>query len=154
MTIQTTPDQRRAFFTAHQCGQTYAHIAAKFQVSTECVRYWCRRQRDGGSVETRYAPRPSGPLDRFHARVRLVILRLRLRHPRWGRRRLHQALRERPSLRGLDLPSPPAIGRYLHQWPRFRRPVKVSPPSATAATATHPAPRRLATRLQAGASPG
>jgi transposase InsO family protein len=30
-------------------------------------------------------------------------------------------MKKRPSLRGLALPSTASIGRYLHQWPRFRR---------------------------------
>lgn len=138
MMPQTTPDQRRAFYHAHQRGLTYEQIAEREGVSKECIRYWCRRQRDGGAVATTYAPRDSGPLDRFHPRGRLVMLRLRLAQPRWGRRRLHLALHERPSLRGLDIPRPPVIGRYLHLWPRFRRRVKAFPPSAPGAA--HPDP--------------
>ena len=49
-------------------------------------------------------------------------MRLRLEHPRWGPNRTHAHLQPRPALRGLSLPTDASIGRYLHQWARFRRP--------------------------------
>jgi len=125
--MRTTPSQRHEFYECHQRGQTYAEIAARFGRSKECVRYWCRRQRDGGGCETSYHRQPAGLLSRFDARVRYCILRLRLEHRRWGPNRILARLRKRPSLRGLRLPSEASIGRYLHQWPRFRRPSKTPP---------------------------
>ncbi|MBC7222859.1 MAG: transposase [Anaerolineae bacterium] len=62
--------------------------------------------------------------------MRTSILRLREAHPRWGPSRILAGLRREPVLRGLQLPSPASIGRYLHQWPRFRRPPKRKAPSS------------------------
>jgi len=50
-----------------------------------------------------------------------------LQHPRWGPNRIREKLKKRPSLRGLILPSESSIGRYLHQWHRFRRRPKEKP---------------------------
>lgn len=127
MSVQTTPDQRRRFYELHQDGATYAEIAERFAVSEECVRYWCRRQRDGQGCETQWHRKPLGLLGRFDAKVRYWILRFRLKHRRWGPNRILENLRKRPSLRGLKLPSEASIGLYLHQWPRFRRKPKKKP---------------------------
>lgn len=121
MVTRVEPPQRQQFYRLHLRGETYAQIAERFGVSKECVRYWCRRQRDGGSPYTQYGHRPPGLLGSFAPLVRYVILRLRLEHPRWGPNRILAHLRWRPSLRPLALPSEASIGRYLHQWPRFRR---------------------------------
>lgn len=121
MVTRVEPHQRQRFYRLHLGGETYAQIAERFAVSKECVRYWCRRQRDGGSPYTQYGHRPPGLLGSFDPLVRYVILRLRLHHPRWGPNRILAHLRWRLSLRPLALPSEASIGRYLHQWPRFRR---------------------------------
>jgi len=122
MAVYTTPSQRQAFFAQHQRGATYQQLAEQAGVSKQCVRYWCRILRDGGSCHTTH-PRPlRGLLSRFHPRLRYAILRLRLEHPRWGPTRIRAHLQSRRALRGLSLPSDASIGRYLHQWPRFRRP--------------------------------
>jgi len=118
---RTTPTQRRTFYELHEQGLTYPEIAEQYEVSSGCVRYWCRRQRDGGSCETTYRKERTGILSHFDGLVRYCILRLRLAHPRWGPGRIRFHLRNRPSLRGLALPSRAQIGRYLHQWPKFRR---------------------------------
>ena len=73
----TTPDQRRTFYELHQQGLSYPKIAEQYQVSRECVRDWCRRQRDGGSCETTYHRSPCGLLRRFDGRVRYRILYFR-----------------------------------------------------------------------------
>jgi len=121
MRQHTTPDQRRTFYKLHQEGLSYTDIADEHDVSRECVRYWCRRQRDGGSCRTVYHKGARGILGRFDWRVRYYVLRLRLQHPRWGPRSIRHHLGKHRSLRGLSLPSVAQIGRYLHQWPRFRR---------------------------------
>jgi transposase InsO family protein len=126
--MRTTFRQRREFYERHLRGETYREIADSEGVSKECVRYWCRRQRDGGSCGTIYRRRPARLLGRFHPLVRYCILRLRLEHPRWGPNRIREKLKKRPSQRGLRLPSESSIGRYLHQWHRFRRRPKKSPP--------------------------
>ncbi len=58
MPRQTPPEQRRLFVERHQNGATYAAIAHECQVSMECVRYWCRRIRKGGSEKTVYHRNP------------------------------------------------------------------------------------------------
>jgi len=121
MRKHTTADQRRAFYRLHQEGLSYADIAEQYNVSIECVRYWYRRQRDGGSCQTVYRKEATGILSRFDGRVRYHVLRLRRRHPRWGPGRIRYHLGKLPSLRGLAVPSVTQIGRYLHQWPCFRR---------------------------------
>lgn len=119
---RTTPEQRRRFFHRHLGGETYQEIADDSGVSKECVRYWCRRQRDGGNYQSRYQRSSPGILSSFAPIVRYVILRLKLEHPRWGRERIYYHLSKRRSCRGQRLPSPPSIGRYLHQFERFQRP--------------------------------
>jgi len=121
MAKRTTPLQRREFYQRHLRGETYQQIADSEGVSKECVRYWCRRHRDGGSCESRYHRQPAGLLSGFDPLIRYCILRLKLEHPRWGPNRIRERLKKRRSLRGLALPSEASIGRYLHQWPRFRR---------------------------------
>lgn len=121
MALRTTQEQRRLFCELHQAGSTYRQIAERFDVSWGCVRYWCRRQRDGKGCRTSYRRHVLGPLSSFDPLVRYGILRLRLEHPRWGPNRIRAGLAKRCSLRGLKLPSDASIGRYLHQWPRFRR---------------------------------
>lgn len=121
MRQQTTVEQREGFYQRHQAGESYSEIAQQAQASKECVRYWCRKQRDGGASHSCYRRGPAGVLSRFDERVRYVILRLKLKHPRWGARSIRHKLGKRPSLRGLRLPSESQIGRYLHQWPRFQR---------------------------------
>jgi len=113
---------RIAFYRLHcEEEQTYAEIANRYQVSRECVRYWCRRQRDGQDCRSRYHREKIGALGRFDPLVRFVILRLRLRHPHWGPNRILYHLKKRPSLTDLLQPSEASIGRYLHQWDRFHR---------------------------------
>ncbi|MDX1379300.1 MAG: hypothetical protein R3307_10645 [Anaerolineales bacterium] len=124
---RTTPAQRRDFYRRHLGGETYQEIADRAAVSKECVRYWCRRQRDGGSCESRYHQTPRGLLTGLAPVVRFAILRLKLEHPRWGRERIHHHLKKRVSCRGRHLPHPSSIGRYLHQWQRFRRRPKQKP---------------------------
>ena len=136
MTIKTICHQRQEFYKLHLGGKSYGTIAKMHGLSKECVRYWCRRQRDGGSVKTQWHQPVRGGLSQFEPIVRYVILRLRLQHPRWGPGVILTHLQQRPSLTGKALPSLSSIGRYLHQWPRFRRRRKVRAVHAT----QHPVP--------------
>jgi putative transposase len=124
MTVKTSPHQRQQMVALHQQGTTYAEIAERFLVSAMLVRYWCRRQRDGKGCQSPSHPRPKGLLTRFAPRVAYVVLRLRLEHPKWGPNRIREGMKKRPSLLGCPLPSDAEIGRYLHQWRRFRRPIR------------------------------
>ena len=121
MVKQSTPIQRREFFIRHIRGETYQGIADATGYSFECVRYWCRRQRDGGNSETHYHRASQGALCTFAPIVRYAILRMRLEHPRWGAGSIRFHLQKRVSLHGLAIPSVASIGRYLQQWQRFRR---------------------------------
>ena len=125
MAKRTTPEQRQSFYVRHIRGETYRAIAESESVSLECVRYWCRRQRDGGSYHSTYRRQPSGLLSHFDSKVRYCVLRLRVKHPRWGPNRILAKLQKRRTLKGLPLPSEASIGRYLHQWEHFRRHSKV-----------------------------
>jgi transposase InsO family protein len=137
MTVKTSERERERFGERHRAGEGYEAIAAAHGVSKECVRYWCRRQRDGLSCQSRWHRRKAGALVQFEPIVRYGILRLRLAHPRWGAGVIHVHLGKRPSLVGKRLPSVASIGRYLHQWPRFRRRRKKSPaPSSRPPAAT------------------
>jgi len=127
MTIRTTPHQRREFYERHRDGETYQAIADSEGASKWTVRYWCRRQRDGQGCKTHYPRSSRGVLSNFDPKVRYCVLRLRLEHPRWGPNRIRAKLKKRPSLQGLKLPSEASIGRYLHQWRRFRRKPKKKP---------------------------
>lgn len=121
MRKRTVEKERREFFYRHLGGESYVEIAAAAGVSRECVRYWCRRQRDGGGVRSQYRGRAAGLLQCFDPRVRYVILKLRLQHPGWGAGPIRLGLKKRGSLACLTLPSISQIGRYLHQYERFRR---------------------------------
>jgi hypothetical protein len=121
MQKRTDDVQRREFYRRHLRGESYSDIAAAEGFSKECVRYWCRRQQRGGSVVSHYPGPAPGLLQRFHPMVRFVVLRLRLQHPGWGPAALRLGLQKRPSLAHLPLPSYSQIGRYLHQFRRFRR---------------------------------
>lgn len=121
MAHRTSQSEREAFVAEHQGGNTYAAIAEKYGVSVECVRYWCRRAQRGESVASHYTRSEPGLLQAFDPLVRYVILRLRLKHRRWGPWRLRHHLSKRASLQGKRLPSPTQIGRYLRQWGQFRR---------------------------------
>lgn len=137
---RTTPSQRRDFYRQHLRGATYQEIAAGAGVSKECVRYWCRAQRDGRPCQSQYRRSPAGVLAQFAPQVRYVILRLKLEHPRWGRERIYYHLTRRRSCQGLKLPHPSSIGRYLQQWSRWRRRKKRKPrhrAKPTPATAVH-----------------
>lgn len=127
MLSHTRPEQRQEFYRRHQQGESYPEIAAGAAVSVECVRYWCRRQRNGGGYQSRYRGRSKGLLQQFDPLVRYWILRLRLTHPRWGSRSLRLHLKKQPSLSGKRLPALASIGRYLHQWQRFHRQGKKKP---------------------------
>lgn len=121
MNTRTTPKQRKEFYQRHQQGESYPRIAEGEGVSRECVRYWCRRQRDGGDCQAHAHRKTAGSLNRFSPFIRYGILRLRLEHPRWGPNRIRAGLGKRSSLRGTKLPSEASIGRYLHHWSCFRR---------------------------------
>ncbi len=128
MNAKTTIEQRKLFYGLHQQEQGYEEIAERFCVSKECVRYWCRKQRDGQKVDSQsreWAKR--GSRVRIHPKVRFVILRFKLKHRKWGPNCILTYLRERTSLQGITLPSRASIGRYLHQFPRFGRKKKAPP---------------------------
>lgn len=44
---KTTIAQREEMYRQHLMGKSYAEIAEFNHLSKECVRYWCRKQRNG-----------------------------------------------------------------------------------------------------------
>lgn len=121
MTILTTPTQRREFYRRHLRGQTYEEIAKMYGLSKECIRYWCRKQRDGGSTKTKYYRRGKGILSAFRKEVRERILAMKQKHSGWGPDTILFHLKQEPEMKYLKLPSRTSIGRYLHQWTEFHR---------------------------------
>lgn len=96
MVKPTTVGQRQEFYQRHQAGESYQDIALQMGVCKECVRYWCRRQRDGGDCQSRYQRSRSGLLSRYDPKVRYAIVRLKLEHPRWGPRSIRHRLKNGP----------------------------------------------------------
>jgi hypothetical protein len=143
MATRTTQEQRQRFCRRHDSGETLPAIAGTESVSKWTVRYWCRQARTGRGLHTHYHREPAGLLATCGPKVRYCILRLRLEHPHWGPNRILYKLRKRPSLQGLALPSEASIGRYLYQWPRFRR-----RPKQEAARDRPNAPRHVHERWQ------
>ncbi|MCE7988854.1 MAG: hypothetical protein DYG89_47470 [Caldilinea sp. CFX5] len=131
MAPRTTIKQREAFIQRHAQGETYAEIGRTYGISWQCVRYWWHRFRRGEGVKSQYQRERHQLLMRFSPLVRYALLRLKLQHRHWGPQRLRYHLQHRPTLVGQRLPSVTQIGRYLHQWARFRRPVKRNRLSAT-----------------------
>lgn len=121
MRILTTPEQRSEFYRRHMQGQTYQEIAELYGLSRECVRYWCRRQRRGGSTQTKYQRQTGGILSQFSQEVKNKILEMRRAHPRWGPGVIVYKLRQDPQTKYQRIPSRASVGRFLHQWPEFRR---------------------------------
>lgn len=126
MKQMTSQKDRRRFYELHQAGQTYAQIAEEYGVSLECVRLWCRRQRDGGGVQDRYYNPRAGVLSQFSPGVCEAILTMRRAHPHWGPASLLLHLRKDKQLAGQALPSRASIGRYLHSFAEFRHTPKKS----------------------------
>jgi transposase-like protein len=125
----TSEKDRKRFYELHQTGQTYAEIAAAFGVSYECVRHWCRRQRDGGEVKDQFYNPRAGTLSQFSPAVRDKIVALRRANAHWGPASLLLHLGKDDSLQGAALPSRASIGRYVYSQAEFRRPPKKSPPT-------------------------
>jgi transposase InsO family protein len=111
----------------HQDGESYRALADKAGVSLECVRYWCRRQNKGYGCNSQYTGRPAGLLQQFDELVKYWVLRLKLKHPRWGPGSILAHLEKCLAWRCKKLPSAASVGRYLYQWPRFHRPHKKKP---------------------------
>jgi len=134
---RTDETMRREFFYRHLRGKSYAEIASETGYSKECVRYWCRRQKKGGGVTSHYAGPAAGLLQRFHPKVRYAVLKLRLQHPGWGPGPIRLGLKKRTSLAHLAIPSISQIGRYLHQFERFRRKKRAGPTQGRPKQPTH-----------------
>jgi transposase InsO family protein len=124
MAARTSVEQREAFIQRHAKGERFAEIAQAYGVSWQCVRFWWQRFRRGEGVTSHYVREQHSLLMRFTPLVRYVILRLKVAHVHWGPRRIGYHLQQRPALVGHRLPSATQIGRYLHQWERFRRPAR------------------------------
>jgi len=127
MAERTSEGQRIEFYRRNINGESYVEIAQGNGVSRECVRYWCRRQKKGEGVKSRWHVRKRGALSQFDIAVPGHILELRKQHPRWGPVSLRMHLEKEVELKGKRLPSPASIGRFLHEAPENRRRPKRKP---------------------------
>ncbi len=122
----------------HLAGESLASIADDLDLNPYTVRKWWRRFRDRGWQALEPVPQgppSSGPLSRFHPRIKFVALRLKSEHPAWGLDLLLLHLRRRASLTGLPLPGRTALYVYLRQFRRLwahRRPRTKRPKVAAA----------------------
>lgn len=121
MTRQTTPEERSEFYRRHVRGASYEEIAMAYEVSLECVRYWCRKQAKGQGVQSQWHIPMRGALSQYSEGVRQQILTLRDAHPGWGPISIRLELERDVQFAQQRLPSRASIGRYLHSFPRFRR---------------------------------
>lgn len=128
MAERTSEGQRIEFYRRNLCGETYAEIAQVGDVSLECVRYWCRKQKKGLGVKSQWHLTKRGVLSQFHPTVLERITDLRTQHPCWGPISLRLHLGDEIELRGKRLPSSASIGRFLHENPDNRRRPKKKPP--------------------------
>jgi len=130
MAERTSEEQRIEFYRSHLRGASYAEIAGTQEVSEECVRYWCRKQREGQGVKSQWHIPGRGALSQFDAEVLEHVKDLRQKHPRWGPISLRLHLEDEKDLKGKRLPSAASIGRWLHADPQNRRlpKPKQSPP--------------------------
>ena len=110
MLTQTSPEQRLKFYLLHQRGESYQTLAVQSGFSPECVRYWCRRQRDGGGCCSRYTGRPAGQLKQFDDLIRYWVLRFKLKHCHWGPGRILTHLKNVWLCEAQNCPAPPVSG--------------------------------------------
>ena len=75
MAARTTPLVRQRLCDRHRREETYEAIADSESLSKWTVRYWCRRERDGGSLRTVYRREPAGLLGRFDPKPEFRTLR-------------------------------------------------------------------------------
>lgn len=136
MAKRTSEERRVEFYRRSLRGETYAAIAQDCEVSLECVRYWCQKQKKGQGIKSQWHHPKHGLLSQFHASVIEHITDLRKQHPRWGPISLRMHLDEELKLKGKRLPSPASIGRFLHADPANRR-NKRKPPELPEVTLTH-----------------
>jgi transposase-like protein len=122
----TSQKDRKRFYELHKAGQTYREIASEFGVSEECVRLWCRRQRDGGDVQDRYYNPRAGVLSQFTVAVRERIVEMKREHEHWGPASILLNMGKESRFAGQALPSRASIGRYLHRISEFRHVPKKS----------------------------
>ena len=129
MVERTSEGQRVDFYRRYLRGETYSEIAQACNVSRECVRYWCRKQKKGQGVKSQWHIPKRGALSRFDAEVVKQIKQLREENRCWGPNSLRMHLEDEPALKGKFLPSPASIGRWLHEDPANRRHPKSIQPS-------------------------
>ena len=122
----TSHADRVAIIDRHLAGEPLEQIAMRMQLSYYTVRtFWRRYQHHGWPA---LLPRPlgppaTGPLGRYHPRIKYVLLRLKRQHRGWGVDKLRLELNRRPSLDGLPLPRRSALAAYLSVFgERLRRP--------------------------------
>jgi transposase InsO family protein len=118
MAKETTLQTRQQIIELKKSGLTLSQIAAKLDLSLECVRKFWRRFRDLGKQGLeRLSRRPKrAPAHQTPERKREVILETKRRHLKWGGQFIQGELRRR---RFKDIPHRRTIERFLHQYPEF-----------------------------------
>jgi len=119
MQRRTTLADREEIVALKQAGFTYDETVVMTGWSKETVRDVCRAHRDHGPAGLLGKPlgRPAtGPLSTFDPLVRYVAWRLKLEHGKHGPDVILADMRLRPSLEGLSLSGPAALGRYYQQF--------------------------------------
>lgn len=119
MQKRTTLADREEIVALKRSGLTYDQVSERTGWSYETVRRVWRRYRDHGSAGLLGQPlgRPAtGPMSTFDPTVRYVALRLKLAHRKHGPDVILADMHLRPSLKGLNLPSPAVLGRYFRQF--------------------------------------
>ena len=125
--------QREDMVTRYQQGESVTQLARAYGVSRTTVYKWLRRAQavtEEGQAALRVAitdqsRRPQSSPRRTPEPIRTQVLELAARHPTWGGRKLHHALRAQ----GLDaVPAPSTITPLLRQAGRLR---DVAPTPAT-----------------------
>jgi hypothetical protein len=138
-TQETTIEQRRKMVDLAAEGNTYEAVAEQMSVSFWTARKWIRRGKRNGKegLASCYGRPKTGPMGGVDPLIKYVVLRLKRQHPTWGAEYVLKKLREKPRLRGKDLPSETTIWRY---WRSFgdRLYPKRDPPQSKIAPSDQP----------------
>ena len=110
----TSIGQRSEMMRLVEEGRTYAEVAEQVGVSYWTARKWIRRGKRGGleNLASSYGRPALGPLGGFDPLVRYIVLRLKKEHPKWGAEYVVKKLKEKPSLKGKEIPGGTTIWRY------------------------------------------
>jgi transposase len=118
MAKETTLHTRMQIIELKNKGLTLSQIAAKLDLSLDCVRKFFRRNRDLGKQGLeRLSRRPKkAPPHQISKHMREVILEIKRKHLKWGAQYIQGELVRR---KFKVIPHRRTIERFLHQYPEF-----------------------------------